>query len=186
MRRHISLAPEVFWGEKMPNCLTSLMLWSKKRWIVAASTSVATGLVISLPTAVIKNPVFGREVAVTSWSVPVVIVTSILSGALFATYVKMDQSIDEERSLKFGGAGALFSFLAVGCPVCNKVALVALGYSGALQYFAPIQPYLAAAGILLLMYALRKRLIGEALCQVSYSKISETTKIDMEQSKWQR
>jgi hypothetical protein len=137
---------------------------------VAVGSSILTGLFISLPTAIIKTPIFGREIEVTPWSVPVVIATSILSGMLFATYIKMEQSIDEDRSLKVGGAGALFSFLAVGCPVCNKLVLVALGYSGAIQYFAPVQPYLAAAGILLLAYALRKRLIGESLCQVRFDQ----------------
>jgi hypothetical protein len=137
---------------------------------VAVGSSILTGLFISLPTAIIKTPIFGREIEVTPWSVPVVIATSILSGMLFATYIKMEQSIDEDRSLKVGGAGALFSFLAVGCPVCNKLALIALGYSGAIQYFAPVQPYLAAAGILLLAYALRKRLIGESLCQVRFDE----------------
>jgi hypothetical protein len=137
---------------------------------VAVGSSILTGLFISLPTAIIKTPIFGREIEVTPWSVPVVIATSILSGMLFATYIKMEQSIDEDRSLKVGGAGALFSFLAVGCPVCNKLALIALGYSGAIQYFAPVQPYLAAAGILLLAYALRKRLIGESLCQVRFEE----------------
>lgn len=154
----------------MPNCFTALLLWSKKRWVVAVGSSILTGLFISLPTAIIKTPIFGREIEVTPWSVPVVIATSILSGMLFATYIKMEQSIDEDRSLKVGGAGALFSFLAVGCPVCNKLALIALGYSGAIQYFAPVQPYLAAAGILLLAYALRKRLIGESLCQVRFDE----------------
>ena len=154
----------------MPNCFTALLLWSKKRWAVAVGSTILAGLFISLPTAIIKTPIFGREIEVTPWSVPVVIVTSILSGMLFATYIKMEQSIDEDRSLKVGGAGALFSFLAVGCPVCNKLVLVALGYSGAIQYFAPVQPYLAAAGILLLAYALRKRLIGESLCQVRFDQ----------------
>jgi hypothetical protein len=154
----------------MPNCFTALLLWSKKRWAVAIGSSILTGLFISLPTAIIKTPIFGREIEVTPWSVPVVIATSILSGMLFATYINNDNSMKEERSLKVGGAGALFSFLAVGCPVCNKLVLVALGYSGAIQYFAPVQPYLAAAGILLLAYALRKRLIGESLCQVRFDE----------------
>jgi hypothetical protein len=154
----------------MPNCFTALLLWSKKRWAVAVGSSILTGLFISLPTAIIKTPIFGREIEVTPWSVPVVIATSILSGMLFATYVNNDNSMKEERSLKVGGAGALFSFLAVGCPVCNKLVLVALGYSGAIQYFAPVQPYLAAAGIFLLAYALRKRLIGESLCQVRFDE----------------
>jgi len=160
----------------MPNCFTALLLWSAKRWIVAISTAIATALIISLPTAVIENPVFGRDVEVTSWSIPVVLITSVISGLILATYVKNDTSVDEEKSIKIGGAGAFFSFLAVGCPVCNKIALIALGYSGALQYFAPLQPYMAALGVGLLIYALRKRLNGELMCStgfISVNKINE-------------
>ena len=148
----------------MPNCFSALLLWSPKRLIVAVVTAVATGVLISLPTAIIENPVFGRDVAVTSWSIPVVILTAVISGLIVATYIRNDQSVEEESSIKIGGAGAFLSFLAVGCPVCNKIALVALGYSGALQYFAPVQPYLALFGVGLLMYALRKRLTGELMC----------------------
>ena len=152
----------------MPNCFTALLLWSAKRWIVAITTAIATVLIISLPTAVIENPVFGRDVEVTSWSIPVVLITSVISGLILATYVKNDTIVDEEKSIKIGGAGAFFSFLAVGCPVCNKIALIALGYSGALQYFAPLQPYMAALGVGLLMYALRKRLNGELMCSTGF------------------
>ena len=131
-------------------------------------TAILTFLVIAIPTAIIKNPIFGREIGVTAWSIPVLIATSILSGLLFATYVKNDNFIAEERSAKIGSFGALFSFLAVGCPVCNKIALIALGTSGALQYFAPVQPYLALFGILFLLYALQKRLVGESMCSVDF------------------
>jgi hypothetical protein len=102
--------------------------------------------------------------------------TSILSGLLFATYVRNDSSLSEERSIKIGGAGAFLSYLAVGCPVCNKLVLIALGSSGAIQYFAPVQPYLAAAGLALLMYALRKRLINESQCKVKFPKIEQGMK----------
>jgi hypothetical protein len=69
--------------------IKSLLLWSKKRWLIASVTAVATGIFISLPTAILKTPIFGREIPVTSWSVPVVIATSILSGMLFASYVNL-------------------------------------------------------------------------------------------------
>jgi hypothetical protein len=85
---------------------------------------------------------------------------------LFATYVKNDSANTEDTSLKIGTAGAFFSFLAVGCPVCNKIALIALGYSGAMNYFAPVQPFLAFAGVAILTYALIMRLNGEIKCQV--------------------
>jgi len=148
------------------NYLTILRAWSNRRWITAAVSAIVTGLVISIPTAVLENSVFGREIAVTSWSVPVIVITSILSGLLFATYIKNDSANTEDTSLKIGTAGAFFSFLAVGCPVCNKIALVALGYSGAMNYFAPVQPFLAFAGVAILTYALIMRLNGEVKCQV--------------------
>jgi hypothetical protein len=151
---------------KINNYLTILRAWSIRRWITVSVSAIITGLVISIPTAVLENSVFGREIAVTSWSVPVIVITSILSGLLFATYVKNDSANTEDISLKIGTAGAFFSFLAVGCPVCNKIALVALGYSGAMNYFAPVQPFLAFAGVAILAYALIMRLNGEVKCQV--------------------
>jgi hypothetical protein len=44
--------------------------------------------------------------------------------------------------------------------------LLALGTTGAINYFAPIQPYLGLFGILLLLYAVQKRLVGESMCRV--------------------
>ena len=144
---------------------------------MAVSVAVLTYFVIALPTAVVENPVFGREIGVTSWSVTVIVVTSILTGLLTATYVKNDFSDENPRQLKIGGAGALLSYFAVGCPVCNKLALIALGYSGAIQYFAPIQPYLAVAGIALLAYSLRMRLNNEYSCSIPFQS---TNKMDGE------
>lgn len=152
----------------MPNCFTSLLTWGLRRWGVAIGVGFVTFFAIALPTAVVENPIFGREIAVTSWSVTVLVITSILTGLLTATYVKNDYSDDNPVQLKLGGAGALLSFFAVGCPVCNKLVLIALGYSGAIQYFAPIQPYLAFAGIALLVYSLRMRLNNEYSCSISF------------------
>lgn len=154
----------------MNNYLIVFRGWSSRRWLIAFGSTILTALVISLPTAVIQTPIFGREIAVTAWSIPVIAVTSILSGLLFATYIKNQSGNTEDESLKIGGAGAFFSLLAVGCPVCNKVALLALGYSGAIKYFAPVQPFLAFAGIIFLIYALHKRITGEIKCQIN-SKI---------------
>ena len=111
-----------------------------------------TALVIALPTAMIPSPVFGREIPTTWWAWPVLAVTSVLSGLLFATYVREPGGQESgEASINRGGAaGGLLAFFAVGCPVCNKLALIALGYTGALQWFAPVQPFLGVAAIGLL------------------------------------
>jgi len=152
-----------------PNCLTALLAWPARRWLVAILFAVATYLIIGLPTVVVDNGVFGRDIGVTSWSMPVLLVTSVLSGLLFATYVRVGEITSTEREAKIGSVGGFFSFLAIGCPVCNKLALIALGYSGAIKYFAPVQPYLAALGIGLLAYALRQRLTNEATCKIPVS-----------------
>lgn len=155
----------------MPNCLTSILSWPAKRWITAIVTAVLTFLVLGIPTAVIENPIFGRAIEVTPWSVPVLAITSILAGLLLATYVRTDNYLEEEKSLKVGGIGGLLSFFAIGCPVCNKLVLIALGTSGAMSYFAPIQPYLAVFGIAFLIYAFRKRVLNESACTVDFAKV---------------
>ena len=152
----------------MPNCFTAFLSWPLRRWIVALLSAAITALAIGIPTAVIPTPYFGRAVAVTSWSVPVLIATSVLSGLLLATYIRTDQMTKDDHTLKVGGAGGFFSFIAVGCPVCNKVALLALGSTGAIKFFAPIQPYIAGAGIALLLYAVRKRVLSESMCAVRF------------------
>lgn len=157
----------------MPSCFSALFSWSKRRWLVALFVGLATYLLIGLPTAVISNPVFGRSIGVTTWSVPVLVITSVLTGLLVGSYFRNDPILAEEKSIKIGGVGAIFSYLAIGCPVCNKLALIALGSTGAIKYFAPVQPYLAWVGVLLLAFAVQKRLMSESQCKVSFGKLSE-------------
>ena len=159
----------------MPNCFTSLLTWSAKRWFVATGAGLFTYLFISSTTAVIENPIFNREIATTNWSVPVIVISSILTGLLSATYVKNGVSDHNPKQLKVGSVGALLSYFAVGCPVCNKLVLIALGYSGAIQYFAPIQPYLALAGIALLAFSLRMRMNNEYSCSLPFQNAPMTT-----------
>lgn len=145
--------------------------WSPRRWGSAVVGALATALLVGLPTDVIPNPVFGRQVGVTWWSYPVLVVTAVLAGLLVATYVRNDDTTPGEDELdrpgRTGGVGGLLSFFAVGCPTCNKLVLLALGSSGALDWFAPAQPILAAASIGLLAWALRTRLRGEIACRIA-------------------
>ncbi len=54
--------------------------------------------------------------------------------------------------------GGLVSFLAVGCPVCNQAVVALVGISGALSWWAPVQPVVGLAAVALLVWTLRKRL----------------------------
>lgn len=157
-----------------------LRAWPARRWGAALLGSVIVGLLVALPTAVIPNPLFGRAVEVTWWSYPTVFISAILGGLLLASYVRIPASDDPEavdesaavaqadvdRASKLGMAGGFIAFFAVGCPVCNKLVLIALGASGAMSWFAPVQPFLAIASIGLMAYALWARLGGDIACSV--------------------
>lgn len=43
---------------------------------------------------------------------------------------------------------------AIGCPVCNKIVVALLGASGAISWFAPLQPILGVLGLMLAVSAL--------------------------------
>ena len=148
--------------------LQILRTWTARRWAVASLGAALSTLALAIPTALIPNPVFGRAIEPEWWSWPVTIVTGILAGLLIATYVAAPAPEEKLDSAgRWGVAGGLVSFFAVGCPVCNKLVLIALGTTGAVQWFAPIQPILAVAAIVLMLWALRSRLRGELACAVT-------------------
>lgn len=145
--------------------LTALRSWTTRRWWSAAGAAVLTAVVVAVPTAMVPTPVFGREVPTTWWAWPTLAVIAVLGGLLLATYVREPGAAEAGAGIdRAGSAGGLLAFFAVGCPVCNKVVLLALGYSGALQWFAPVQPVLAVGGVALLAWALRARLRGQVAC----------------------
>ena len=164
--------------------------WSARRWRVAVLGGIATAILVALPTAVIPHPGFGRAVEVTWWSYPIVVLTGILGGLLLATYVKEPgqpsrggladppgqtlRPAEEAKASKLGLAGGFIAYFAVGCPVCNKLVLLALGTSGAMTWFAPVQPFLAVASVVLMAVALRIRLKNQTSCSVSTKPVSTT------------
>jgi hypothetical protein len=151
-----------------PSALDALRRWSGRQLAVAALAALAITVLIGVPTDVIPNPVFGRPVPVTWWSYPTLVVTALLGGLLVGTYVRRDAPVIDEvdAPTRNGSIAGLLSFFAVGCPVCNKVVIVALGATGARQWFEPIQPVLAVASIILLAWALRARLRSADTCRV--------------------
>lgn len=143
--------------------------WSARRWATAVVATLVTVLVLGLPSDLVPNPVFTRQIDAPWWAWPVLLVTSALSGLLFATYVRERGAADDplaDRPGRQGVVGGALTFFAVGCPVCNKLVVLALGYAGALRWFEPVQPVLAVGAVALLAWALRARLRGESVCEV--------------------
>ena len=149
-----------------------LRQWTPRHWSIAAISGLLIAIIVALPTAVIPNPIFGRAIEVTWWSYPTVIITGVLGGLLVGTYVRAPGEPTEsaDTAMKLGTFGGFVSFFAVGCPVCNKLVLLALGTSGAVNWFGPIQPYLALASIVFMAWALRLRLRNATSCRVAAAR----------------
>ena len=118
-------------------------------------SGLAALILIGVPTAVIPSPIFGREIPPRPLDYLFLAPTVPLVAALGATYALPLACPTRERQLTAGG---ILSFFAIGCPVCNKLAVLALGWGGAMTYFAPVQPLLGVASLGLLGYALWGRL----------------------------
>lgn len=123
--------------------------------LIAVPAAVAVAVVSAIPTAIIANPWFTRMSPVYLDQYIYWVGTSILAGMLLATYLTGPKSIAGGAG---GAGGGLLGYLAIGCPVCNKVIVALLGVSGAMDYFAPAQPFLGALGMVLLALALGYRL----------------------------
>lgn len=149
--------------------LAELATWQPRRWLFALGTAAATILLVAVPTDLIDTPLFTRDVPPTWWAWPVLIANAVLAGLVAATYVARRDTGEnsEERGGRLGAAGAVITFFAVGCPVCNKLVLLALGYAGAMQYFEPVQPVLALGSIALLAWAFVARVRKERSCPLS-------------------
>lgn len=135
--------------------------WFTTRYAVTAVLATAfVALILGIPTDVIPNPWFTRMIEAEPLNYFFWIGTSLVSGALLATYVLPKP---KEGGIGIGGAGlgsGMLGLLAVGCPICNKLVIALLGVSGALNYFAPIQPLLGGLGLLLATSALLLRIRG--------------------------
>lgn len=129
----------------------ALLAWSAI-WTVLVLVS------FGLVTAIIPNPIFGRGIAPEPFAIAVWIVSAPLMGLAMATYfapmpavapIPLGQATRRDGSA-IGTLGGVAAFLAIGCPTCNKIALLLLGASGAVSTFGPIQPVLGAISLALL------------------------------------
>ena len=151
------------WSGGVRQQLAALIAWPARRWLAAAGGAAAFAIVAGAPTDVIPNPLFTRMTPVQWWSYPVLAAGALLGGLVLATYVR---SPAEPDGMTRTAGGGVLSFLAIGCPVCNKVVVLALGAAGALNIWAPLQPVLGLLSVALLLWALRTRLAAERACAV--------------------
>jgi hypothetical protein len=147
----------------------------RPRALVTIAAAALTFLVIGVPTDIVPNPVFGREVPVRPWEPWVLLATSLLTGLWFGLQrarrtTAADGTVSGEDSSVPTFSAAGLALFAVACPVCNKVVLIALGTSGALGIWEPLQPWLAGISLVALLgavtYAARRRPCVDGSCRV--------------------
>lgn len=123
-------------------------------WLKVLGITAGAALLIGLPTRLIPNPIFVRMIPTTPVDYVIFAISVVLMGLTLALPQRTAHPGAEKQSL-LGGLG---TFLAVGCPTCNKLVLLLLGSGGALNYFAPLQPILGVGAIFLVVAALYRRL----------------------------
>lgn len=138
----------------------------RRFWLVATLSAAGALVLLGLPTAVIPNPFFIRMTPTDTFNVFVWLASAPLIGLLIATYVRPPSlALSREQGEPGAGRatlGGIAAYLAIGCPICNKVVVAALGVSGALSYFAPLQPIIGAASLALLGSTLAWRMRDRA------------------------
>lgn len=135
-------------------------------WLVAGLGTVGALVLLGVPTAVIPNPFFVRMTPTEGFNVLVWLASAPLIGLLIATYVPPPEHsaghAGAERGTSRATVGGVAAYLAIGCPVCNKVIVATLGVSGALNIFAPLQPLIGVGSLVLLGGTLAWRLRDRA------------------------
>jgi hypothetical protein len=166
-----SLQPLALAGYR-PHEDRSLIAWS-------AGWTAAILAVYGVVSAIIPNPFFARGLAPEPFAVAVWLVSAPLMGVVMATYfaplpagiaVPIGSPAPDLPARRdgttAGTVGGFVAFLAIGCPTCNKIALVLLGTSGAANIFGAVQPLLGAVSLALLagtlVWRLRLRARGGA------------------------
>jgi hypothetical protein len=138
--------------------------------LLASAGTILSGIILGIPTAIIPNPVFHRIIEAGPSNYFFWASTSLVTGALLATYAF--PRVEKDRAAEAGAGGGLLAYLAVGCPLCNKAVVALLGASGAVTVFQPIQPVLGALGLVLASIALMVRLRSiRRGCRVDYSAV---------------
>jgi len=126
---------------------------------------------MGVPTGVVATPLYHRMTPVTWWDRPIWLASALLVGLLAATYVRRGRAPERRDGAGRTLSGGLLSTFAIGCPICNKIVVALIGVSGALNYWAPLQPFLGVSSVALLAVALLYRLRGEAVCPTAPASV---------------
>lgn len=147
--------------------MTSLLGSLDRRfWLAGAAGTVLGLLGLGVPTAIIPNPFFSRMTPTGTLDILFWVLSAPLIGLIVATFVAKPPAPtpggDTSAGATTSSVAGIGTFLAIGCPICNKIVVGLLGLSGALTIFAPLQPIIGAGSLMLLAASLAVRLRSRA------------------------
>lgn len=126
-------------------------------WARAGAAGLLSAVAITVPTDLIDTVLFSRMTLVRSWDyilAALAVMLTALAAGLGRGARATPRCARPGSDTKTVGAGPIAAAgavaLAVGCPLCNKLVIAGLGVSGALEFWAPVQPVLGAVSVLLL------------------------------------
>jgi hypothetical protein len=144
-----------------------LRSWPPRRWAAVVVASTAAAIAMGIPTGIVPSSIYSRMTPVTWWDYPIWAGSALLIGLIVATYVRVGPPSPQAGGTGKTLGGGVLSVFAIGCPICNKVIVALIGVSGALSYWAPLQPFLGLTSVGLLTATLALRLRGLAACRVA-------------------
>ena len=56
--------------------------WNVKRWLIVLGVTAVTGMLIAIPTGIIRTPFYTRMTPVLWWNYPIWAISSVLAGLL--------------------------------------------------------------------------------------------------------
>jgi hypothetical protein len=136
--------------------------------VTAVLAATALAVAVGIPTGLLPTPLYARMTPVLWWNYPVWVVSAVLGGVTVATYIRRPGYSTARNGLAAASTGGLVAAFAVGCPLCNKLAVAAVGASGVMSVWAPAQPVMGAFAVLGLGWALRRRLTSAYACPAAH------------------
>ena len=128
------------------------------RWSRAAGVGAGGAVLVAVPSDLLDTAWFTRMTPVPWWGLGVAAAGVVLAAVAAGLGARPGGARHEPAgtgSSPWAGLGGIA--LAVGCPVCNKIVVMLLGASGALERWAPVQPLLGGIAVLLLGLAVTVR-----------------------------
>lgn len=125
--------------------------FTKKEVVKVLILTILMFTIFGAVTGVYQNPFFQRMTPLYWFDYMFLSLESVLLGLFFG----VNATICATKGVSIGG---VFGFLGFACPICNKLLLFLLGSGFLLTYFEPIRPFVGILGVLLMGFAVHKKL----------------------------